>query len=95
MVKDSDNADEVHMECKTFLKMFTALYHASMVTPYMHIMVHHVPDLIRRHGELCKFNQQAVEKENHRVTSTFFTCTNFRSGSEHVMRKAGRRLLRF
>ena len=94
VVKRSENADCVGQRCRAFLDAFLSLYQTSMVTPYIHIMVYHVPDIIRRHGALCAFNQQAVEKENHNVTSAFFACTNFRDGAAHIMRKAGRRLLR-
>ena len=94
IVKNCGDKDTVRQECKTFLDMFLAMYQKSLVTPYMHIMAFHVAEMVEKHGALQVFNQQAVEKENHHVTSAFFSCTNFRDGSKQIMRKAGRRLLR-
>ena len=94
IAKNSADRELVQLECGTFLNMFLAMYQKNMVTPYMHILAYHTADLVQKHGVLSVFNQQAVEKENHHVTSTFFACTNFRGGSRHILRKSGRRLLR-
>ena len=93
ILKTCADGELVRVECITFLKMFLAIYQKNMVTPYIHILAYHVPDIVGRHGALGAFNQQVVEKENHLVTSTFFSCTNYRSGSKHILRKTGRRLL--
>ncbi|KAL5474608.1 hypothetical protein EMCRGX_G026580 [Ephydatia muelleri] len=39
-------------------------YEKSHVTPYMHCMVYHVPECIRRYGNLRTFSGQGVENHN-------------------------------
>ena len=93
-VRHSGDAATVRTECESFMAMFVALYPKHMVTPYIHLLAYHVPELVELHGVLGSFSQQAVEKENHKVTSAYFSCTNFHTPSRQLLRKTGRRLLR-
>lgn len=38
--------------------------HTVIITPYMHILIHHIPYMLRRHGSLRIFSGQGVEKKN-------------------------------
>ncbi|KAL5517740.1 hypothetical protein EMCRGX_G003349 [Ephydatia muelleri] len=40
---------------------FEGGYEKSHVTPYMHCMVYHVPECIRRYGNLRKFSGQVLK----------------------------------
>ena len=53
------------------MKLFTGLgshyegYSEKNITPYMHIMVYHVPDMIRHYGNIKKFSGQGKNTMNH------------------------------
>ena len=91
LLKTSDDPDAIRASTQTFMNMFCALYQKTMVTPYMHLMVHHSHELVSIHKcPLGKFNQQSVEKANDTVKTVFFRCTNFTSGPLQVIQKANR-----
>ena len=46
------------------------------ITPYIHIFVYHIPDLIERHKNLNLFSMQGMEKSNHFAKINFFRQTN-------------------
>ncbi len=48
----------------------------SKITPYIHIFVYHIPDLIESHKNLNLFSMQGMEKANHFVKINFFRQTN-------------------
>ena len=59
---------EVFVKSKEFVELFCSLgsarigYNKTMVTPYMHALVYHVPMFLRKHGSLKQFTGQGVEK---------------------------------
>ncbi len=63
---------------KKWMVLFKSVYQTKHVTPYMHALMHHVPEFIRLHGSLVKFNQQGLEKLNQNQTKDFYRATNFR-----------------
>ena len=80
----SKNMDE--QEIKGFTKkatswitLFTSIYQTKNVTPYMHVLVAHVPQLLKDFGSLAKFSQQGLEKLNDEITKAYFKSTNHRN----------------
>lgn len=70
----SNNMDEHEIEdftkkAKSWVALFTSLYQTRNVTPYMHVLVTHVPKLLRDVGSLAKFSQQGLEKLNDNITN--------------------------
>ena len=61
------------------MTLFTSLYLTKDVTPYMHVLVAHMPKLLRDVGSLGKFSQQGLEKLNDDITKAYFKSTNHRS----------------
>ncbi|RHZ85685.1 hypothetical protein Glove_62g40 [Diversispora epigaea] len=52
-------------------------YQASDITPYIHVLVYHIPEMIKIHNHfgLAAFSCSAVEKKNHQQVSHFFKKT--------------------
>ncbi|GET54240.1 hypothetical protein GLOIN_2v1799695 [Rhizophagus irregularis DAOM 181602=DAOM 197198] len=50
------------------------LYRPKDVTPYMHVLVHHLPEFMEQHQKfgLSAFSCAFVEKKNHDQVSAFF-----------------------
>lgn len=76
---------------KVFMDKFLALFQAKMVTPYIHLMCVHVPELVERIGKLAAFSQQADEKLNHEIAAGYFRCSNFSDGPRQVMQRQWRK----
>jgi len=53
------------------------LYQPSDITPYIHVLVYHVPEFVKIHKEfgLSSFTCSAVEKKNHQQSTFFFRQT--------------------
>jgi hypothetical protein len=41
--------------------------------PYMHCLVYHVPDQLRRYGSLIRFSGQGVEKNNDAAKHAYYS----------------------
>ena len=59
----SKNMDEQEIEDFTkkttgWITLFTSIYQTKNVTPYMHVLVAHVPQLLKDFGSLAKLSQQ-------------------------------------
>jgi hypothetical protein len=50
----------------------------SIVTPYLHCLIHHVPTMIRNHGSLRPFSTSAQELKN-----SIQTLIQFRASNQH------------
>ena len=59
-----------------WLDLFLSLFQTKHVTPYMHILVSHIPEFLRQYGSLAPFSQQGLEKLNDDLTKCFFSGTN-------------------
>jgi len=70
-------SDEVKKRKKNWLKDYISIYHKNTVTPYMHIFVQHLHELVEKHGNISNFNCEALEKSNHNNTSYLFRGTKF------------------
>ena len=67
------DADSVFTNSKSFLDLFLHIgakrsgYLKENVTPYMHILLYHVPSIIELHSNLRMFSGQGLEKSNDEV----------------------------
>ena len=55
---------EFEQEAKTWINDFTKIYQTKHLTPYMHILAMHVPEFLKRYGNLITFIKQGFEKLN-------------------------------
>lgn len=62
------------------------------VTPYIHALAMHVPELVRLHGNLSNFTQQGLEKLNDVTTTHYLRGTNHRKQEalQQLMQKRNR-----
>ena len=79
------------MEIKDFTKratdwmsLFTSVYQTKNVTPYMHVLVAHLPTIMKDHGNIRMFSQQGLEKLNDDITKDYFKSTNHKSGKDSL-----------
>ena len=60
----------------------------------MHVLAHHLPEVMRMHGNPTYFCQQGLEKLNDFVTKWYFRSTNFgKEALKKVMQKQNRLML--
>ena len=64
---------------KSWMTLFTSVYQTRNVTPYMHVLVAHIPQFLRDIGSLAVFSQQGLEKLNDDITKDYFKSTNHRN----------------
>ena len=57
-------------------KQYSRLYKRSNVTPYVHIMVYHVPEFIGRYKSLKMFSRQSLEKTMGLTRQAFMLKSN-------------------
>ena len=50
---------EAHVQ--TWITLFLSIYQSKNVTPYMRILVYHVPEFLHKYGTLSLFTQQGIE----------------------------------
>jgi hypothetical protein len=62
--------------CKEFLDLFLSIYQTSKITPYIHMLAFHIPELYAKYGPLNCFSRQGLEKLNDMTTSQYFKNTN-------------------
>ena len=79
------------MEIKDFTKrasdwvtLFTSVYQTKHVTPYIHVLVAHLPTIMKDHGNVWMFSQQGLEKLNDDITKDYFKSTNHKSGKDSL-----------
>ncbi|PKC52847.1 hypothetical protein RhiirA1_404360, partial [Rhizophagus irregularis] len=65
------------------------LYRPKDVTPYMHVLVHHLPEFMEQHQKfgLSAFSCAPVKKKNHDQVSAFFRKT-MKDGGKGIERKS-------
>ena len=68
--------DFIKIKCKEFLDLFIEIYQVSKITPYIHMLSFHVPELYEKYGPLNYFSGQGLEKLNDLTTVQFFRNTN-------------------
>ena len=73
MVAQGSDAEVYFKEAVEWMKQYLELggrapgFERRSVTPYMHIMIYHVPQMIKEHGCLKKFSGQLVAKTNDKL----------------------------
>ena len=79
------------MEIKDFttratdwMSLFTSVYQTKNLTPYMHVLVAHLPTIMKDHGNIWIFSQQGLEKLHDDITKDYFKSTNHKSGKDSM-----------
>ena len=44
-----------------WVTLFTSVYQTKHVTPYIHVLVAHLPTIMKDHGNIRMFSQQGLE----------------------------------
>ena len=84
---------------KSFILKFLSLgkylegYDSSSITPYMHIMVYHVPKMLKTFGSIKQFTGQGVEKSNDDIKLIYHRGTNKHSAIAEALRVRRRKYL--
>ena len=68
------NKTDFSVKLKNWLRDYIKI--DQKITPYMHILVYHIPDFIDRHKNLNLFSMQGMEKSNHFAKINYFRQTN-------------------
>ena len=58
--------------------MFLSVYQTKHVTPYMHLLVSHIPQFLQLYSTIAPISQQGLEKLNDDLTKDYFRSTNHR-----------------
>ena len=71
---------------RDFLQLGTQLqgYQKKHVTPYMHVLVYHIPGMLRRFGNIKQFSGQGVEKNNDDCKRNYFSSNRHDAATEII-----------
>ena len=72
----SETASKFGKDAKQWVIDFKQVYQSKNVTPYIHILAQHVPEFLKKYGNLVQFTQQGMEKLNDKTTVYFARSTN-------------------
>lgn len=67
----SEEIMNFEVRVQTWITLFLSIYQSKNVTPYIHILVSHVPEVFHKYGTLSPFTQQGLEKLNDDITKSF------------------------
>ena len=68
---DEQEIKDFKEKARDWITLFTSLYQTKNVTPYMHVLVAHVPKFLRDFGSFAIFSQQRLEKLNNDITKAY------------------------
>lgn len=68
-------------------------YDSKCITPYMHILVYHVPQLMKMYGGIKQFTGQGVEKTNDDIKLIYHRKTNKHAATSEALRVRYRKYL--
>ena len=68
-------AESLKEKTSAFLNRFKSLY-VSKITPYIHTLIFHIPEVYEKYGNLNFFSAQGLEKLNDLSTYQYFSSTN-------------------
>jgi hypothetical protein len=78
-----EHEEAVFGSINSFIEQFLELgkqkregYQPKNITPYLHVLLYHVPYFVSRYGNLSQFSGQGVEKANDIVKQIHHTKTN-------------------
>ncbi|KAL5474796.1 hypothetical protein EMCRGX_G026806 [Ephydatia muelleri] len=84
--------DTMHQKAKQWIDSFLSIpaggYKKSHVTPYMHCMAYHVPECIRRYGNLRKLSGQGFEKHNDNAKRAYFSSNKWNASMDIIRTEA-------
>uniref|UniRef100_A0A1X7V615 Uncharacterized protein n=1 Tax=Amphimedon queenslandica TaxID=400682 RepID=A0A1X7V615_AMPQE len=67
-------------QAKQWVQMFMSIksygHQCSKVTPYMHLMVYHIPQLMKAQSNVHRFSKQGLGKNNDCVDRNYFSSNN-------------------
>ena len=74
------------------MSLFTSVYQTENATPYLHVLVSHIPEFLKLYGSITPFSKQGLEKLNDNITKSYFRSTNHRdiSSLHQLMLKLNR-----
>lgn len=87
------DAAELKSRAKKWVTSYaTEIFLAKDITPYMHLLVYHMPEFITKYGPITPFAQQRFELLNHHLTRLYFRGSNHKPGTAlaDVMRRHNR-----
>ncbi len=70
--------DQLQGDIKNWVREFLTIYQTKNVTPYVHAFAYHVPEFVRRYGNITMFTQEGLEKLNDITTKHYQRSTNHR-----------------
>ena len=76
---DKDGVKGFQSCVRNWFTLFLSVYQTKHVTPYMHLLVSHIPQFLDLYGTLAPFSQQGLEKLNDDLTKDHFRSTNHHS----------------
>ena len=86
----TDEIETFELKTKNWLVEFLKVYQTKQVTPYIHFLTSHIPEMLKFHGSLRGFTQQGLEKLNDIITQDYFKSTNHRNSLKQIMLKLNR-----
>ena len=90
MLRREEDTSRIREVIERFMNGFLKVFQSQAVTPYLHMLAHHATDIVHRVGRLGTFEQQAEEKLNHAVTSTYFSVTNYHGSEKQIVQRRAR-----
>lgn len=88
MTLNPEEIDQFQATAKEWVDLYRSVYLAKDITPYMHVLCYHFPEVMRLHGNPSMFCQQGLEKLNDMVTKWYFRSTNFgKTAIKQIMQK--------
>ena len=72
-----DQIDQFEDSARAWVSLYYNTYCSTDITPYMHVLACHIPEMMRLHGNISHFCQQGLEKVNDLVTKWYHRSTNF------------------
>ncbi|KAL5491239.1 hypothetical protein EMCRGX_G016487 [Ephydatia muelleri] len=82
-------SNQFHQKAKQWVQFFLSIkeegHQKKYVTPYMHAMVYHVPNIIRQYGNLKQFLCQGVEKHNDDAKRNYFSSNRWDAPADIMM----------
>ena len=73
---DNERVKRFQSHVINWMTVFLSVYQTKHVTPYMHLLVSHIPQFLEMYGTLAPFSQQGLEKLNDNLTKDYFRSTN-------------------
>jgi hypothetical protein len=65
-------------------------YDSKSITPYIHVMVYHVPKMLKTYGSIKQFTDQGVEKSNDDIKMIYHRKTNKHCATAEALRVRGK-----